>query len=111
MSKYSPLEQILDTIEVNCYQPEGYRDGEREFWTNFVQKQLNRTREWERERIANIIKESLSSYRLQYIKDEEGDSLHLVDVLTPDYEDNITMGLQEIDHLADHINAEILREY
>lgn len=47
--------------------------------------------------------ELLKEYRCQYIEDDELNGLPLVDVLTPPDEDNITLGVREIELLADYL--------
>lgn len=58
-------------------------------------------------RVTDIL-EALRDYRCQYTRDADGNGLSLVDMLTPDYESDITNGISEMEILADDIEAHLL---
>ena len=52
----------------------------------------------------------LKNYHCQYTKDEEGNGIGLVDVLSPRDDPTIERGLLELELLAEHILYELLAE-
>jgi len=56
----------------------------------------------QKQKICDLIEESLNSATMKYLQDEDGNSYPLVDKLTPE-EENIIKGEEEIANLVEQI--------
>lgn len=53
------------------------------------------------------LNEIISSHTLKYTVDSDGDGLSMVDMLTPEGDESVTRGIEEIDLLVDNILSEV----
>lgn len=54
-------------------------------------------------RLIQLIRHALSEYKMAFHSDDEGNSIDLVDIVTPETDDDISGGEVELDLLAEHI--------
>jgi len=50
---------------------------------------------------------ALRKYRCQYMRDDEGNGIEIVDVMTPQWDPTILTGEKELELLAEHIADEL----
>ena len=60
------------------------------------------------EHIEQRVARALRSYRCQHTRDDDGDALDLVDVLTPPGAADIADGKRELELLAEHITMTVV---
>ena len=65
------------------------------------------TREEFAEIIFIVIEETLGEYNLQYTEGDDGDSIRLVDILTPSWSDTIEPGTRELGLLVESIGCNL----
>lgn len=97
--------RIVELLDPDCPDKDAYLDGHCDIF-ELVERAVNKSTKMTLENIIAVLKR----YHCQYTKDDEGNGVCIVDVLSPREDPTIKRGLLELELLAEHILYELLAE-